>query len=310
MDDIGRAYANQVWVLEVGRSPRGRDRARVRGRRRRAALGFLAFFGTHLLCNAADLLFRLGPLGRERGGESTGWTRSGRRHQRDPRPRAAGRGSRWRVVGSRRPRSELRTAARRGGAGGRRPVHRPVQASLAELALWQHRPAEAAEVIETGILGLAPHRMRSSSCMGARHPGVCRPGRYRPCATFDRRHQGGDRRRRRVSATASGNGSVIACRRRSPVRSELWTLLAEAEATRLEGVADPDAWAAAAQAWAGAGRPYPAAYARWREAEAAMALDGDRRRAAARSRSRSRRRPRSAPCPSSGRPRRSWRGRD
>jgi hypothetical protein len=46
----------------------------------------------------------------------------------------------------------------------------------------------------------------------------------------------------------------------------------EAEATRLRGGQEPDAWAAAVAAWERLGMPYPAAYCRWRQAEAL--LDG------------------------------------
>jgi DNA-binding CsgD family transcriptional regulator len=54
-----------------------------------------------------------------------------------------------------------------------------------------------------------------------------------------------------------------------------WLAQAEAEATRAEGVSDPDAWAATAAAWIAIERPYLAAVARWREAEALVRV-GDR----------------------------------
>jgi DNA-binding CsgD family transcriptional regulator len=50
---------------------------------------------------------------------------------------------------------------------------------------------------------------------------------------------------------------------------------AAAELTRVEGEADPGAWAAAAEAWTAVERPYHAAIARWREAEARLQA-GDR----------------------------------
>jgi DNA-binding CsgD family transcriptional regulator len=48
--------------------------------------------------------------------------------------------------------------------------------------------------------------------------------------------------------------------------------LCEAEATRLGGAPEPDAWNAAAEALAGLGLRYPSAYARWREGQAILSL--------------------------------------
>jgi DNA-binding CsgD family transcriptional regulator len=52
--------------------------------------------------------------------------------------------------------------------------------------------------------------------------------------------------------------------------------LGEAEATRLDGHADPERWAAAAARWDHLAQPYPAAYARWRQAEALLTQRGAR----------------------------------
>jgi hypothetical protein len=41
----------------------------------------------------------------------------------------------------------------------------------------------------------------------------------------------------------------------------------EAEALRLQGDRDPNAWAGAVAAWERLAMPYPAAYCRWRQAE-------------------------------------------
>jgi DNA-binding CsgD family transcriptional regulator/tetratricopeptide (TPR) repeat protein len=46
--------------------------------------------------------------------------------------------------------------------------------------------------------------------------------------------------------------------------------LFDGERSRLLGRSDPDRWQAAATAWQGLGRPYPAAYAQWRQAEALL----------------------------------------
>jgi DNA-binding CsgD family transcriptional regulator/tetratricopeptide (TPR) repeat protein len=57
--------------------------------------------------------------------------------------------------------------------------------------------------------------------------------------------------------------------------------LGEAEATRLDGHADPERWAAAAASWDQLAQPYPAAYARWRQAEALLTWGGTRTEATA-----------------------------
>jgi DNA-binding NarL/FixJ family response regulator len=54
-----------------------------------------------------------------------------------------------------------------------------------------------------------------------------------------------------------------------------------AEATRLHGRAEPDAWAESAETWERLQRPSLAAYARWREAEARLSARGNRDEAAA-----------------------------
>ncbi len=60
VDDIGRAYTNRVWVLKVGGRFEDAIALAFEGVSVARRLGFLAFLGTHLLCNAADLLFCLG----------------------------------------------------------------------------------------------------------------------------------------------------------------------------------------------------------------------------------------------------------
>ena len=60
VDDIGRAYTNRVWVLKVGGRFTDAITLAFEGVSVARRLGFLAFLGTHLLCNAADLLFCLG----------------------------------------------------------------------------------------------------------------------------------------------------------------------------------------------------------------------------------------------------------
>ena len=280
LDDIGRAYANVIDVLEVSGRLEEAVAAAFEGLEDTRRLGLLTFFGTHLLCNAGSLLYRLGRWDDADAAvvraDEIGASGVNEILVREMRARLALARGQFEVAAE-----ELRTARPMAERAADGQVIGPVHASLAELALWQHRPAEAAEVIETGIVGLAHSsdiRYAEVWTLGIRA--------YADLADLARA-------RRSTSdaevAIAAGNAIRDGLRRRHGERvppaiagqAELWTLLADAEARRLEGVPDPDAWATAAQAWADAGRPYPAAYARWREAEAAMALDGDRRRASA-----------------------------
>jgi DNA-binding CsgD family transcriptional regulator/tetratricopeptide (TPR) repeat protein len=280
LDDIGRAYANIIDVLEVAGRLEEALAAAFEGLEATRKLGLLSFFGTHLLCNAGSLLYRLGRWDEADTAviraDEIGASGVNEILVREMRARLALARGQFEMAAE-----ELRTARPMAERAADGQVIGPVHASLAELALWQHRPAEAAEVIETGILGLA-----HSSDMRYVEVWTLGVRAYADLADVARaRRSTADTK----AAIAAGNAIRDGLRRRlgdsvPPAlagQAELWMLLAEAEARRLEGVADPDAWATAAQAWADAGRPYPAAYARWREAEAAMALDGDRRRASA-----------------------------
>jgi DNA-binding CsgD family transcriptional regulator len=60
-----------------------------------------------------------------------------------------------------------------------------------------------------------------------------------------------------------------------------WLAMAEAEATRVEGIPEPGCWAEAAEAWDALEWPYEATLARWRGAESQVQA-GDREQAAAR----------------------------
>ena len=60
VDDIGRAYANWIWILDLaGRLDEAIGVARV-GIATAERLGSMRFFGSHMLCNAGDELYRLG----------------------------------------------------------------------------------------------------------------------------------------------------------------------------------------------------------------------------------------------------------
>ena len=60
IDDIGRAYANIVWVLDVAGRLEEAVAVADEGVKISERLGLMRFFGAHLLCNAGDFLFRLG----------------------------------------------------------------------------------------------------------------------------------------------------------------------------------------------------------------------------------------------------------
>ena len=261
LDDIGRAYANVIDVLEVSGRLEEAVAAAFEGLEDTRRLGLLTFFGTHLLCNAGSLLYRLGRWDDADAAivraDEIGASGVNEILVREMRARLALARGQFEVAAE-----ELRTARPMAERAADGQVIGPVHASLAELALWQHRPAEAAEVIETGIVGLAHSsdiRYAEVWTLGIRA--------YADLADIARaRRSTSDAE----AAIAAGNTIRDGLRRRHGERvpaaiagqAELWTLLADAEARRLEGVPDPDAWAAAAQAWADAGRPYPAAYAR------------------------------------------------
>jgi DNA-binding NarL/FixJ family response regulator len=61
--------------------------------------------------------------------------------------------------------------------------------------------------------------------------------------------------------------------------AEPYLALCEAEATRLDGRSDPEAWATAAKHFLDLGQPYTCAYARYREGEAVLAMRHDAARA-------------------------------
>jgi tetratricopeptide (TPR) repeat protein len=145
---------------------------------------------------------------------------------------------------------------------------------LAEIAVWEGRYDDARALVEEG-LGLTadldePLAAASLCAVGLR-------------AEADRADEARVLRRRQQLEQARRAGSELLDRIREliakpgPVdgwKREVGALAAqgEAEATRLRGGQEPDAWAAAVAAWERLGMPYPAAYCRWRQAEAL--LDG------------------------------------
>ena len=155
VDDIGRAYANWIWVLEAaGRLEEAAALAEV-GVARSERLGLMRMFGAHLLCGAADYLFRLGR-----------WEESERAMRRADHVSPVG----VNAILTEELLGRLAVARGRFDEAADRLVPLaplaqqaidiqfviPVFASLAELALWQGRPDEALDYAE-GAIRLVAH---------------------------------------------------------------------------------------------------------------------------------------------------------
>jgi len=277
LDDIGRAYANWYWALDLaGRLEESVDVA-MRGIELSGRMGLMRFFGTHLLCNAADSLFRLGR-----------WEECERAVRRadDIGPLGINAILTEELFGRlATARGQFDEAARRLGPLASLAERAadvqfivPVRASIAELALWNGRPEEAASEAAAAIrrIEFSPEtKIGEVYALGLRgNADAAENARARRDADAE------------AAAIAAGDELLDAMERRhaeviaeSPVFTPLstsWVLLCRAEAARLHRRADPDAWAATAVTWDALGRPYPAAYARFREAEARLAGRGDR----------------------------------
>ena len=281
LDDIGRAYANWSWILEVGGRLDESIEVAEAGVALSERVGLMRFFGAHLLCGAADDLYRLG-----RWTESEHAVRRAREHVvagineilvEELMGRLAMARGRFDEAAS-----HLRPLARLADRTADVQFISPVQASLAELALWQGRPDDAAATTTAALqqIDYTPEvKICELHALGIRA--------YADLAELASARRSADG----VSAAiAPGEGVLDAIRRRHgdvvatrPLLAELseaWLLLCEAEGTRLHRLADPDAWLASVASWERLRRPYAVAYARWREAEACLAARGDRDRAA------------------------------
>jgi DNA-binding CsgD family transcriptional regulator len=156
----------------------------------------------------------------------------------------------------------------------------------AELAIWEDDPADALRAIGHGL-----NRVHLSVGAGVSRIGPILALGVRAAADLAE----GDRRRRRVAdadaartlgtkhlaAMRSGRDEVAA---RWPAylrMAEPYVALCEAEATRLVGSDDPDAWAEAAGRFDVVPQPYTRAYARFRESAALFGAHRDPRRARA-----------------------------
>jgi DNA-binding NarL/FixJ family response regulator/tetratricopeptide (TPR) repeat protein len=281
VDDIGRAFANWTWILDIaGRLDEAIAMAEA-GVAAAERMGLMRFFGTHLLCGAGDAFYRLG-----RWDDSERAVRRAEEHGpiginlilvRELFGRLAVARGRFDEAAE-----HLQPLARLAERTADVQFIEPVQSSLAQLALWQGRPDEAAATVATAIqqIDFTPEvKVGELYALGVRaNADVAELARVRRSAD------------RVVAATAAGDAvreamrqrhaDVLAARPALAPLSEPWLLLCEAEATRLHRQTDPAAWIAATEAWREQRRPYLVAYARWREAEAWLALRGNRDRAA------------------------------
>jgi ATP/maltotriose-dependent transcriptional regulator MalT len=278
LDDIGRAYANRIDILEVaGRLEEGVAVAEA-GVAVARRLGLLNFFGAHYLCNAANLLFRLGrwddSATAARQAEAIGATGINGILSREVVARLDM--ARGRLAAAD---AELRALRPLAAEAADAQVIEPVHAALAELALWQRRPADAASAVADGLALIAEGpdiRHVELYALGLR-------------AQADLAEIARARRVPDAAAVAVGAAFHEAVRGHHARISALpllapqataWMALCDAEARRLRGHADPDAWESVADKWHRLGRPYLAAYAGWRHAEALLGARGDRKLAA------------------------------
>ena len=150
VDDIGRAFANKTWILDsAGRLEEAialADIALATSER----LGLMRFFGTHVLCNSADELYRLGR-----------WDESERALRRAEDIGPAGINAI--LVAELMARLAMSRGQFAEAAERLRPLARlaeratdiqfvvPVEACLTELALWERRPADAAAQVAGAI---------------------------------------------------------------------------------------------------------------------------------------------------------------
>jgi DNA-binding CsgD family transcriptional regulator/tetratricopeptide (TPR) repeat protein len=146
---------------------------------------------------------------------------------------------------------------------------------VADLALWEHRWADAEAAIETG---LAYARQREAAHIRVQ---VCAKGLRAEAelAALARARRDADTLRDRLERArmlletardAAAEASAI-----TP-NATGWLALAEAEYLRTHAEPRPDAWAKAATTWDQVERPPLAAYCRWRQAEALVAVGARR----------------------------------
>ncbi len=246
VDDIGRAYANWVWLLDAaGRLDEAVELAAV-GIATATRTGAMRFFGSHMLANRADALYRVGR-----------WEEAEQAVRRAERANPQGINGIL-VAGDARAPGHGPWRVRRGG-GYLLPLATlaeravdiqfigPVQASLAEAELWQGRP-DAALARTTAAIRSIEHtpevRIGELYALGVRAAAdVAEIARARRSPEQE------------LQAVTSGDGilersavrhaGVVTGRPVFEPQSRAWLLLAEAEARRLHRHPDPDAWSAA-----------------------------------------------------------------
>jgi DNA-binding CsgD family transcriptional regulator/tetratricopeptide (TPR) repeat protein len=153
--------------------------------------------------------------------------------------------------------------------------------AFGELALWQGRPAEAREITDRGlaIIDQKPDE-------GVIWSGPTCWIRLRAEADLAARGQSDAGSRTAVVHGVARRIDAIVedARVRRPnhlALAEAWRTTCQAEASRVGGSPDPDAWAAGVVVWRHLHNPYLEAYCLFREATAAMATGRDRDRAGA-----------------------------
>jgi DNA-binding NarL/FixJ family response regulator/tetratricopeptide (TPR) repeat protein len=160
----------------------------------------------------------------------------------------------------------------------------PATAAAAELAIWRGDPATALEAVADGL-----RRVQLTSGTNASRIGPMLALAVRAAA--DMAARGGRRRGAPDQAAARRQGmehlaSMRAyheeIRERWPALlhlAEPYLALCEAEAGRMDGQSDPDAWATVARLFGDRRQPYARAYAQYREGEAVLGTRHDAARA-------------------------------
>ncbi len=281
VDDLGRAYGNRVDVLYVANRLEEAIEVASKGVEVGRRLGLHWFFGAHLLCNTSNFLYLLGRWDESeravRAADAVGPQGLNYILVQELLARLAlGRG---RYAEAAQKLLGIRPLAVQSADG---QVVLPVHASLAELALWQRRPADAAEAVAAGLAALSDHadiRCTELYALGVRA--------HADRAELARARRSADELALAVAAGREAQDTVrqrhLATERLPALapQSATWLASANAELGRLEGASDPDAWAASVRAWQDLGRPVAVAYAQWRQAEALLSTRGDRKLATA-----------------------------
>ncbi|WP_165555452.1 helix-turn-helix transcriptional regulator [Kribbella pittospori] len=150
---------------------------------------------------------------------------------------------------------------------------------VAELALWERRPEDAASVLDAAL------RLDATGDVKIREPRLCALAIQAETdraqlAAIRRDTAGVDDARRRAKYLLERARHSAADVAAVTLDAAGWLAIAEAEHTRVEGCSQPALWEAASKAWDQLERPYPAAYCRWRHAEALVAAGASRAEAA------------------------------